>query len=442
MGLPRAYSDEMADVIEGGPRRPPRRWHRVAVGLAVLAVAGWALVHLGAQSGSQESRPPPGALSGPPPVAATARDFSGPARPGQAGRAWPSRDGACGAVANLPLTRKPRPSWLPHTRLLVGGSGLRTVDTATGRTRSLPGLPGDAEVTDLIDGPQGRYAVATRGCRYDRLALYRLGARSVAPVPLRSGVALTVLGGPHGVWQVVQPATPLASGRTVVRSVLTDRTLRLPAGARLVADTAAGLVVALGEGAPATPRVEVYGATGRRLRVLGAGVAVAATRSGRVLMMTGACQPGTRGSCRLRVVDAAGGAVTGRYPLPAGRVVTSQVAFDAGGRVAAFALSRVRPDGRYRTDHPFPPSDVAELDLRSGALRVVPGLELAPKSVAGLAVDADWLYATVDDGDAVRVLAWQRPMGGPAVAAELPGAVSAAPPLLPVGGARAADGAS
>ncbi len=428
----------MADVIEGGPSRPPRRWHRWALGLAALAVAGWAVLHGGG------STPPVAAPSPDPSV----RDFSGPARPGSASsgkaRAWPSREGACGSIARLPLTRTPRPAWLPDTRLLVGGSGVRSVDATTGESTPLAGLPGDGEVTDLLGGRHGRYALVTRSCRYDRVSLYRISGRTAERVPMRPHGGLSVVEGAHGLWQVLEPATRVGPGGTVVRSVTGVRTIRLPDAARLVADTAAGLVVELGEGPGGPPRVAVFDTAGRRSRVLGPGVALAATRGGRVLMTDGACDPVATSPCRLLRVEAAGGEVTGRYPLPAGRTVTSQVALDARGRLAAFALGRAHADPRYAGDHPFPPSDVAELDLRTGALRVVPGLELAPKTVVGLAVDAgaDWLFVTADEGDRVRVMAWQRPMAGPVTVADLPGAVSAGPPVLPVGAGASARSVS
>lgn len=422
----RAYSDEMADVIEGGPPRPPRRWHRAALGLAALVVAGWAILHGGTPPG------PPAAAPSPVP---SVRDFSGPARPADAqGRTWPTRDGACGSVARLPLTKTPRPAWLPDTRLLVGGSGARIVDAATGATVPVAGLPSDGEVTGLLGGRHGRYAVLTRACHYDHVSLYRLRGRTAERVPLRPHAGATVVEGAHGLWQVPETADPGSPGGIVVRSVTGHRTVRLPATARLVADTTAGLVVELGTGPNGSPRVAVFDTTGRRLRGLGAGSALAATREGRVVMTVGRCDFDATAPCRLRRVEASTGAVTGRYVLPARRTVMSQVALDAGGRFAAFALQRPHVSPRYASDHPFPPSDVATLDLRTGTLRIVPELELAAKTVVGLAWDGGgaWLFVTTDEGDRVRVLAWQRPMAGPVPVADLPGAVTAGPPVLPV----------
>ncbi len=427
----------MADVIEGGPSRPPRRWLRAAPVLAVV-VAGWILVHGtgGGPSGGPPvpASPVPASPLPPSSSASLTRDFSGPAQPAGGAPAWPSREGACGAVARLPLTETPRPSWRPRTRLLVGGAGVRRLDTGAGDATSMRGLPTDAEVTALLRAPDGIYALATRGCRHDRVNLYRLHAGSAARVPLARHGGLRVVAGPHGVWQVLEPATRVGPGGTVVRAVGTGRTVRLPVGASLVADTAAGFVVVL-DGGRGPSRVAVFGTTGARLRVLGRGVALAATRAGRVLMTPGGCPVDGAAPCRLRAVDAASGTVTGRYRLPAGRGLTSPVTMDPGGRVAAFTLGRAHPESRYRTGHPLPPSDVAVLDLRTGALRLVPRLELAPKALVGLAVGrgAEWLFLTVSDGDHVRVLAWERPMAGAVVLAELPGAVTGGPPVLPLG---------
>jgi len=81
---------------------------------------------------------------------------------------------------------------------------------------------------------------------------------------------------------------------------------------------------------------------------------------------------------------------------------------------------------------PVPPSDIAVLHLDTGRLEIVPGLELAPKTGAGLAFAADgsWVFVTVSDGDHTHLLGWHSGLGAPQSVARLSGPVPWAPPLL------------
>jgi hypothetical protein len=102
------------------------------------------------------------------------------------------------------------------------------------------------------------------------------------------------------------------------------------------------------------------------------------------------------------------------------------------GTVAAFQLARASRDPRFTAGRPLPPADVAVLHLRTGRLDIVPGLELPPRTGAGLAFGptGSWLLATVSEGDHGELLAWRHGMAGPALVTSLPGPLMAPPPLL------------
>jgi hypothetical protein len=110
------------------------------------------------------------------------------------------------------------------------------------------------------------------------------------------------------------------------------------------------------------------------------------------------------------------------------------VTFSPDGRVVALQLTRAQHDPRFATDHPAPPSDIAVVDLDSGAVHVVPGLELPAKSSAGLSFDATgaWLLATVNEGRSGLLLAWREGMSVPAVVSTIPGPLAWTPPILPL----------
>ena len=95
--------------------------------------------------------------------------------------------------------------------------------------------------------------------------------------------------------------------------------------------------------------------------------------------------------------------------MPPGRYPSSGATISDGGRYLAFQLARPGPDPRFEMGHPGGPSDIAVLDLGSGHLTVVPGVELAPKSSAGLAFSAggEWLVITLNEGSRTRLLVWR-----------------------------------
>jgi hypothetical protein len=316
-------------------------------------------------------------------------------------------------------------------RVLVGGYGLRLVDVDTGTARPVVGMPADAghTVSELVPTAGVVYALFA-SCDGAANRVYRLEngrARLVAEAPVGD-----LLAGAGRVWAVNYPGP---TSQVVLRRLDGGRSLTLPADDYAVADTAAGLVVAASQADPEAmpPRVMVIDpGTGRPVRTLGLGRPLAADRDD-VLLLLGPCDVGLAApSCTVVRVDGRTGRLHGRYRLPGGRVPVSAGVLSRDGRLVALQLARARHDPRYDPGHPVPPADIAVLHLDSGRLDVVPGLELAPKTGAGLvfAADGSWLFATVSDGDHSHVLAWHPGLGAPQSIARLSGPVASAPPLL------------
>jgi hypothetical protein len=242
-----------------------------------------------------------------------------------------------------------------------------------------------------------------------------------------------LLGGPHHAWAVTYAPrtvlTPLNGGRKVTLKPRTDP----------VADTADGLVVAYGPHTGGLPTVELLDPnTGALRRRLGTGLPLGA--AGHVVLVSrhDCGVPPTPGTCVLESIDLRTGRRTARVELPAGRVPVSAAAVSPDGTAAAFQLARARPDPRFTTGRPFPPADVAVLHIPAGSLDIVPGLELPPRTAAGMAFGStgSLLLVTVNQGDRGELLAWRRGMPGPALVAGLPGPLMVAPPLLPASSPR------
>ncbi len=415
------------DVSEfGGWPRPPR-WVWAVAGVAAVAVLAGVVV---ARTGPHHA-----AVSSPSRSPATAASpVPGSRTPAGSAARWPSAAGACGSPVDLPQIHLARRHAHVHARVLVGGTGLRRVTLGGAVSGPLPGLPEHGWlVTSLVAGPGAAYAFDVP-C-FSSSASVRV-YRIVAGAAHRLSVtADALLGGPHHAWAVTYLP------RAVVTQVLTPRGRAVAVRSHTdpVADTAAGLVV-VAYHPPAGRRhtVELVDPnTGAVLRRLGEGFPMGA--AGHVLLVSlhGCAAPPAHGTCTLESVNLNTGRPATPVELPAGRVpvwgdVPSPV-FSPDGTLAAFQLARARPDPRFAAAAPGPPSDVAVLHLRTGRLDIVPGLELPPRTWAGLAFDATgrWLLATVSEGDRGKLLAWRPGMPGPALVTSLPGPLAEAPPLLP-----------
>jgi hypothetical protein len=323
-----------------------------------------------------------------------------------------------------------------HARLLIGGTGLREITPGGAVSGRLPGLPEHNRlVTTVVAGRGAAYAFDTPcASSTGSVRIYRVSSGGAH----RLGVSADALiGGPHGTWALsyrsggvlTRVLSPLAGGRAVRFRSSTDP----------IADTAAGLVAV-----PYRPlagqrhAIElVVPSTGAVLRRVGDGFPMGA--AGRVLLVSlhGCAAMLAHGTCTLESIDLNTGRPLATVRLPAGRTPTggdlSSPVFCPNGTLAAFQLARAGRDPRYAASSLGPPSDVVVLNLRTGKLDIVPGLELPPGIWAGLAFDPSgrWLLATVSEGDHGDLLAWRPGMPGPALVTSLPGPFDEAPPLLP-----------
>jgi hypothetical protein len=345
---------------------------------------------------------------------------------------WPSAVGACGSAVELPQIRPARQHADVHARVLAGGAGLRQVTLGGTVSGPLPGLPDNGwQVTDVVAGPGAAYAfdvpcsgssASVRVYRIAGGAAHRLGISADA-----------LLGGPHRAWAVRYRAR-----RTVLTPLTGGHAVTFTANITPVADTAAGLVVAAYHAsARRRDTLELVDPdTGAVRRRLGGGSPMGAAGHLLLVSLHGCDLPPAGGACTLESIDLTTGRPMATAELPAGRVPTWGDApgpvFSPGGTLAAFQLTRARPDPRFATAVPGPPSDVAVLDLRTGRLDIVPGLELPPETWAGLAFDAtgSWLLATVSQGNRGELLAWRPGMPGPAQVTSLPGPLLGPPPVL------------
>ena len=344
--------------------------------------------------------------------------------------------GACGSTVGLPQIHLVPQHAQVHARLLIGGTGLREVTPGGAVSGPLPGLPEHGRlVTNVVAGPTAGYVFDTP-CSSSTASVrtYRIEAGTAH----RLGVSADALiGGPH-----------LALAMTYRSSAVLTQVLSPPAGSHAarfrsstdpIADTTAGLVVVpLRPLAGQRHAVELVDPnTGVVLRRIGQGFPMGA--ADHVLLVSLHDCPGVlnQSTCTLESVDLSTGRPIATIKLPAGRFPVggdlSSPVFSPDGTLAAFQLARTRQDPRFTAAFPGTPSDVVVLNLRTGKLDIVPGLELPPATWAGLAFDptGHWLLATVSEGDHGELLAWRPGMPGPALVTSLPGPLAEAPPLLP-----------
>jgi len=407
----------VSETVEFGGWRPPPPWVWLIAGVAAVAVlAGVIATHTGPRKAASARSKPPS------PAASPLGGIGAPAVKGVA--RWPATVGACGSPAYLPRIHLAPYTSGAHPTVLVGGVALRQVTLGHAASGPLPGLRNQAlVVTKLVAGPGAAYAFVDPRCS-GYLWVYRIvaGVASLLDTP-----ADDLLGGPHHAWAVTYAPrtvlTPLNGGRKVTLKPRTDP----------VADTADGLVVAYGPRAGGPQDLQLIDpGTGALRRTLGTGSPIGA--AGHVLLVSRPdCHaPPKHGTCTLASIDLKTGRAAATFELPAGRVPVSGAVFSLDGRTAAFQLARARQDPRFTTGRRSLPTDVAVLRLRTGHLEIVPGLELPPGTGAGLALDATGsvLLATVNEGTHGALLAWRHGMPGPALAADLPGPLMVAPPLL------------
>jgi hypothetical protein len=323
-----------------------------------------------------------------------------------------------------------------HARLLIGGTGLREVTLGGAISGPVAGLPDNNRlITDVVAGPGAAYAFdmpctsSTASAR-----LYQIGAGGVHRLRVSADA---LIGGPHHAWALSYRSSAVLT--RVLGPLAESRTARFRSSTDPIADTVAGLVVVTYRPlAGQRHAVELVNPnTGRVLRRVGDGFPMGAAGHVLLVSLRGCAAMLKHGTCTMESIDLNTGRPLATIRLPAGRTPTggdlSSPVFSRSGTLAAFQLARAGPDPRFAHSALGPPSDVVVLNLRTGKLDIVPGLELPPATWAGLAFDPTgrWLLATVSEGNHGDLLAWRPGMPGPALVTSLPGPFDEAPPVLP-----------
>lgn len=438
----------MGDVLESGPRRPLPPWlGRAALVLLLAGAATAYLVTSGSDPGAAPAgaRQPTASSSPTPPIGSTA------SKP-----AWPTVAGDCGAQAFRPLMTVPPLEERTGLRVLVGGSGLRLVDVDAGTVTDLPGAEAarGQPVTDLLVAG-GRVAALRWRCppipesEVPRVLVAPAPAGTGPPGPATATSAppmwglLALSGHPWGVVADESPVTDPDTHRNRLQRLDGPGTLTLPAGFGPYdghGSLLLGTLPPASDAPDALPTVAVLDT--RRGDVVatpaqGYPVAIGASSDGgSSIVWSQPCHSGS--TCAVTVLTLPGGRERS-YSVPAGTTVNGAAQLSPDGRLLAFPLARASADSRYAVGHPGTPYDVAVLDLGSGRLQILGGLELAPKTMVGLAFSADsrWLVLTVSEGSHGHLLVWRPGWPTPRrVGLELAGPLVGAPPVAVVPRAR------
>jgi hypothetical protein len=305
----------------------------------------------------------------------------------------------------------------------VGDRDLRVVDVDAARTRVLSSPGNGRSYTDLRMSAHRVLAVIRNPCTADG---YSDGV--IAEVDPGSGELTALESG-----DALLPGSPTTvvdydrQGATVLRDLGGKASTPVPQQWLPLArrgSSYAVYVLAADPGDPAALGTVGVGdpASGRLTTQYGSGSDVAASRD-QVVWLAGGCDPGP---CLLATTGADG--IANAQPL-SGRRPWSGVISPNGSQVA-FRLTRT--EGRLG-GHPGPPNDVAVLDIRTGKLRILPGLVLPAKAGLTLAwsPDSTWLVIGADLGTRPLVMIWRTGMERPAQVQMPPtGGGTTGPPAL------------
>ncbi|WP_130446713.1 hypothetical protein [Kribbella rubisoli] len=346
---------------------------------------------------------------------------------GRAANPWPTTPGACGADVPLPIVSSTASAEHTGIQALLGGDRLRQVDFDSGRTTTLPDevvRPGEYAAV-LAGDPITAYATTGSCAEAAPYAMLRVGVdhhvsviRPLGPTesPLTDGNRLWIASFASDINNPYGTIAPLAGGQRV----------RLPLGfyaSAIVGDTVVGLMQP-DPGISPMWLALVDARTGRLQAKLDQHVAPLATGAGQVFWTSG-CHDDPS-SCMLHRRAVAGGKTT-VFPLP--RPACCGVV-SPDGKTLAFLLDHPTPDSDIE-GRPLPPLDIATLDLDTGRLEIVPGIELPAKSQPALAFAKEgWLVIALDAGSRTRLLAWHPGLRHVYETAALPGVVHPPPTLV------------
>ncbi|HZC70350.1 MAG TPA: hypothetical protein VE442_06635 [Jatrophihabitans sp.] len=411
------------EVLEAGRPPVPRRFWVGGLVLLAVAVGGFAAGRAWPHP-SHETAPPPSSGSvyqPPPPIPLGTFAATAP---------WPTAPSACGGSTDLPIVSSVPVRERTGITALLGGRDLRIVDFDTGRSVAVRGgqlLPNEF-VTGFTGTPPYITTVRCTDSGLPARVMRVSVTRAAAVVAQLHGTGLLADG--TRAWQARWPSggpnsrgslVPLEGGIPV----------RLPPGFDPEAITG-GVVVGESRSARTATSVRlVDAATGQVRANFGPGVTLAAGH-GQVLWsncdVSAASTPCT---LHLRAIDAG---QPRDYPLPRPPAPMSAV-LSPDGRQLAFTLERANRDTRYDAAHPFPPTNIAVLNLDDATVAIVPGIELPAKYAPGLSFSADgrWLVIALDAGTKTRLLAWRPGLEQPYETAPILGSLWTGPSVAVLG---------
>jgi hypothetical protein len=357
---------------------------------------------------------------------------------------WPTTAAACGGEVSLPvLSDVGRLDAATGVRVVAGNTP-RLVDVDAGASTTLPvRLTPDELVIELASDPQGTVALIasclgtgagdSMPTRLVRLApdgsRYELSARApgFAPGSLISGGDLTWLSR----WPVQADGDYLAEAPMQLAPTIAGASpVRLPKGF-IPRGGFRGLVIGnkwLPDGETNGP-VEVFDlATRRVIARFGSPDVSYTVDNGRVVWASASCI----GRCAVHVEDLADGTTRTVWArLDQGRSV-GYGAISTDGAMASFLTYNNPPDPHFAGDHPAGPTGIAVLDLATGRMTDVPGIQLAPKSSITLSFAGKdhWLVLPIGLAEESRILMWRPGLAHPVDAGVgLPGRPDYSSPL-------------
>ena len=346
---------------------------------------------------------------------------------GRSARAWPTAPGACGADTLLPIVSSAPPAEHTGIQVLLGGDRLRLVDFDSGHATTLPDAvvrPGEYAAV-LAGDPITAYATTGSCNETAPYAMLRISVDHRVSVIRPLGPTEWALTDGNRVW-IASFASDIDSPYGTIAPVAGGQRVRLPLGfyaSAIVDDTVVGLLQPDPSISP-TWLALVDARTGLLRAKLEEHVAPLAAGAGQVFWTSGCDDDASPCTLHRRPID--GGETLGS-PLP--RPACCGVVSPDGTRVA-FLIERPSSDSGF-DGHPLPPMDIAIMQLDSGRLSIVPGIELPAKSKPGLAfAGRDWLVIALDAGSRTRILAWRPGLRQPYETNALPGLVHNPPTLV------------
>lgn len=412
--------DDQIYLVPGEPYGPPEpsapSVRRRAVWLAVLLVV--AMVAIGVQHFRVAQLPAAPVAVAAQPVPAAAQYHP-----------WPQGVGVCGRLVDLAqissiMRTDPRQARTGVT-VPVTGAIPALVNVDTGRRSAIPGLRlrSDQYVSTIVRSGPVSYALV-RSCQRTWSAIV-IRAQAGRPQQVVAGdrTVYGLIGDDSGaVWAEaytgptkVSPAA--AIGTTLVRLDRPAPAVVLPPALNVIGVSGNQLAATTAGPAQAVTLNSLYryDLSTRRASLLG--TAYSATESRGMLLWTSTpCS--AWGACTLRSYDLRTGRSGARsYHLPLGSGVTGGVLSPDRSKLA-FVLQREIADLYYRASSGSPknPADLVVLDLTTGLVDPVPGLELAPgadPNSIGFSADGSWLIVTLPTDGAIDVFSWRSPLSQP-----------------------------